>query len=309
MDLLRPEIRGIFDADVAEIRERYGRIVLVNTRFTHVNNYSLEKNRKGIDAGGEESVFARGYAEHQQALFEDFLKLVPTLAAGFPEHTIVVRPHPREDHAVWHRAAGEIDNVRVVHEKTVAPWLIAADAIIHNGCTTAVETAVLGKTAIAYRPVTAKRYDHELPNSLSVEVFDRSELCAVVRKMVAGEPLGDGELRRRAILERHVASCSGPLAADRIIDVFVDAGYRDRKLVRPGFIQRLRARRAVTRRRLKRSEFSAAADEVSKATDPRFPGTTVGELEIRIRQLSENLGRFDGLSVVGIGDQVFRIDA
>src|SRR3546814_6633752 len=54
--------------------------------------------------------------------------LVPRADALGPGRSIVVRPHPSESHEAWLAAAGGRANVHVLHEGTIIPWLLAAEA-------------------------------------------------------------------------------------------------------------------------------------------------------------------------------------
>ena len=136
---------------------------------------------------------------------------------------MVVRPHPAENQEPWHAIAAQCNNLHVTNEGNVIPWLIAAKALVHNGCTTAVEAAVLGTPAISYRPVIDDACDFALPNSLSHEAFSLEQLLSEVGAISEGRPCPDNGSARRAILARHIASLEGPLAADRIVSALCDA--------------------------------------------------------------------------------------
>ena len=93
---------------------RFGDFILINTNFNHVNAFMPAQNlflpvRKegeeaqvGQAARGMSREYAEGFRDHKQAIFEDFQQVVPEIAAAFPEHTIVVRPHPTENQDVYH---------------------------------------------------------------------------------------------------------------------------------------------------------------------------------------------------------------
>ncbi|MFU8831383.1 MAG: surface carbohydrate biosynthesis protein, partial [Wenzhouxiangella sp.] len=140
MDLLRPRLRGLYQAEVEELNRRHGRFVLINTNFSRVNNYQPRQNRhlkwlrehKPDDPRG-------GFARHKLNLFEAFLEMLPQLCQARPQTRFVLRPHPSEAMAVWQSIAAEIPNLIVERDGGIVPWLLAADAVIHNGCTTAVE--------------------------------------------------------------------------------------------------------------------------------------------------------------------------
>jgi surface carbohydrate biosynthesis protein len=323
IDLIRPDARHYFDDEVAEIRERFGDFVMVNTNFGYVNSFASKLNlmQDPQSAGGDLELsenardmhpdFARGLAMHKQALFQQFRALVPVLADALPRHNIVVRPHPSEDHKVWRDAAGDRRNVHVLNEKSVIPWLIAASVLVHNGCTTAVEATILGMPAIAYRPVTAEGFDSELPNSLSHEAFDRDEVLSTLRAILAGE-LGIREGGgQREILERHIAALEGPLASDRIIDALCVAGYRGRRFPRPPLPQYLGSRLLANARTLSKrlKGLRAGHRNTREFHDHRFPGTSVGDLGQRIERFSKQLGRFENLRLTRYSDHIYCIES
>ena len=323
IDLIRPDARHYFDDEVAEIRERFGEFVMLNTNFGYVNSFASKLNlmRKPKAAGGEPELsenardmypdFARGLAAHKQALFEHFRALVPVLADALPRHTIVVRPHPSENHGVWRDAAGDHRNVHVVNQKSVIPWLIATSALVHNGCTTAVEATVLGRPAIAYRPVSAERFDCELPNSLSHEAFDRDELLSKLRAVLSGELGVRSDGGQRARLERHIAALEGPLASDRIVEALCAAGYRDRRFPRPPLPQYLGTRLLVDARTLSKrlKGLRKGHRNTRKFHDHRFPGTSVGNLDQRIQRFGKQLGRFGSLRLTQHSDHIYCVES
>jgi hypothetical protein len=289
IDLMRPDVRGYFDEEVADLRRRFGEFILINTNFGYA--------------------FARGLSAHKQALFLRFRELIPALADAMPDYTIVARPHPAEDHEPWQEAARGRANVRVVNEKSVIPWLIAAKALVHNSCTTAVEAAALGTPAVSYRPVTADAFDLELPNALSDEAFSLEELLTKVRAISTGELCPRNGSARRAILERHIASLEGPLAADRMVSALCDASYDQRPPARPaplpyltGWLH-LHARTAVKQINRRR----AGTRNANAFHDHRFPGTSVDDIRDRIQRFSAHLKRFANHRVSQISHHIYRI--
>jgi surface carbohydrate biosynthesis protein len=319
IDLLRKDVRGYFQPEVDAIRRRFGDFILVNTSFRFVNAFvpSLNLLQPG-PAGGEPRIsanargvsgeFAIGMAAHQQAIFDAFQDLVPLLAERFPDHTIVVRPHPAERDEPWEQAAGGCRNVRVVKEGNAIPWLMACQVLIHNGCTTAVEGAVLDTPAVAYQPVRSDRFDFPLPNALSHRALRPDEVTRIVGAILAGR-LGPLDGRERArIFERHLTALEGPLAADRIVDV-LEARYAGGRPPRPPFGTHVSAWIGGNVRtagkllnRLRRNHRSSAAFHAH-----RFPALTVSDLEGRIERFRRLLGRFEGVRVTRLAPHVFRI--
>ncbi|HED18597.1 MAG TPA: hypothetical protein ENI74_03735 [Gammaproteobacteria bacterium] len=233
-DMLRSEIRTYYEKDAEALRRTYGDFILVNTNFNHVNAFGSdinlfmpvknpgEKARFGRAARGMSREYARGLWEHKHAVFSHFKDLVPALEQAFPEHTIVVRPHPTENHQVYDDIAARCRRVQVINEGNVVPWLMAAKALIHNGCTTAVEAYVLNVPAISYRASINEDYDdgfYRLPNGLSHQCFDFEELKQTLGKILAGELGIPAGAECQSLIDRYLEAQDGPLACERMVSV------------------------------------------------------------------------------------------
>jgi surface carbohydrate biosynthesis protein len=171
IDLMRPELQPYFEDEANRIREQLGHFVLINTNFSKVNAYFPKMNllapparpgqppELGAAGIGLTREFAEGLAAHKRAIFDHFREMIPVLHEAFPDHQIVVRPHPSENREPWKLLAKDLGRVHVIHEGNVIPWLAASRALIHNGCTTGIEAFIMQKPALAYRPVSAGRFD------------------------------------------------------------------------------------------------------------------------------------------------------
>ncbi|MEE2675073.1 MAG: surface carbohydrate biosynthesis protein [Myxococcota bacterium] len=225
MDLLRPELRPLFDDAVARLRQRFGRFILINTNFSRLNHYFPGQSRqrralesgppvRGVDLG-------RGLAAHKARLYESFLQMVPAVAAACPDSTVIVRPHPSERQETWREVTRECKNVEVLHEGSVVPWLLASEAMIHNGCQTAVEAYLLGAPAIAYQPATSEDFDLQLPNLLSHRAFEQASLISMLREQLRGklERSPADVAKQEELIDQYVAARSGPFASERIMAV------------------------------------------------------------------------------------------
>jgi surface carbohydrate biosynthesis protein len=137
-DLLRPELRAYYAPAAAQLNDHFGQFVLVNTNFADCNHFmgadwviaNLRNNRFITNA--EQEANERAFMKYQRQILDHFVTLVRTLATSFPEHTIVVRPHPSEDHGTWREATSSLNNVTVIHEGDVNSWLLAAAVSIRT---------------------------------------------------------------------------------------------------------------------------------------------------------------------------------
>jgi len=325
-DLLRPEMRHYYKETVVELRERYGDFILINTNFNHVNAFYPGLNlfvpndkpggepRPGRAARGMTREYAEGLRDHKQAIFEKFQQLIPAVEKAFPNYNTVVRPHPTENQDIYRQIAAKCERVEVTNEGNVVPWLMAAKALIHNGCTTGVEAYVMGVPAISYRATVNDLYDlgfYLLPNKLSYQCFDFEELRLTLKKILAGElgaPVGD---ERKNLVNQHLAALEGPLACERIVDVCekIISGQLERS--KPGLLDRLTGYCMANMRTLKRKIKAnlPRAQNKPEFHRHRYPEVSLEEMQYRMLKFQEVLGDSSKLQVEQMSDQFFRISS
>jgi len=323
-DLLRSEMHGIYEADVKQLRSTHGDFILVNTNFNHVNAFSPDLNlfrpakkpgeepRFGRAAKGMSWEYAEGLRSHKQAIFANFQQLIPTLERTFPEFAIIVRPHPTEHQEIYHNIAAQCERVRVTNEGNVVPWILASQAVIHNGCTTGVEAYVLGVAAISYRPTVNDYYDlgfYRLPNLLSYQCFDFEELRSTLGDILTGR-LGppDGD-EREVLINRYLVALDGPLACERMVDVLEGVLEGRSELPKPSVHDRLAGWSMSTVRTLiKRSkERIPGSHNRPEFQRHRYPGVSLEEIRARILRFQQVLGDSRELKVEQRSNQFFEI--
>ncbi len=222
-DLLRPELRDFYQEDVKRLREKYGRVILINTSFSFANSaneptalqqtfskYPIEKKRPG---------FFQEWMTAQHQVMDSYRQVMPLFRDRFPEHTIIIRPHPSERLDFWEEITNAMPRTFVVREGNVVPWILASDVLVHWNCTTAIEAFLLGVPPIAYRQVRSDIYEQPLPNSVSFHAFTPDQLLEMIDSAICRE-LKDSEeeaQRKKESLRRHVVSLEGELAAERMI--------------------------------------------------------------------------------------------
>ncbi|MGD9035544.1 MAG: hypothetical protein PVF10_03220, partial [Syntrophobacterales bacterium] len=243
---------------------------------------------------------------------EEFQKIIPAIAKVFPEHNIVVRPHPTENQEIYRQIAAGCERVRVTNEGNVVPWLMAARALIHNGCTTGVEAYVMGVPAISYRAAVNENYDdgfYRLPNSLSHQCFDFKELSTTLGKILAGKLGAAGGNEREILARQHLASLDGPLACERIVDVCEKIMAQQDEMAKPPLFDRLEGHVLATTRTFKRKikAHLPRARNKPEFHRHRYPEVPLEEMRLRVSRFQQVLGESTELQVAQISDQFFRI--
>ena len=191
-DLYAPALRSLHEAAAQEIRSQHGAFILVNSNFGWINHaraphQHIEKSEEDLAAIAKASRHPLEYIRFRYRMFRHFCDLVPALAERFPQREIIVRPHPSESRDIWQQVAHGLDNVQIVYDHRLVPWLLAAEHIIHNGCTTAVEAALLGKIPIEFRPETNPALESPQPGAVSAAARDIEDIVRYVESSAALE--------------------------------------------------------------------------------------------------------------------------
>lgn len=298
-DLLRPELQGLHLPAAEGIRNRLGRYVLVNTNFAGNVQFGVPvlQQTYQFDTEGFTDDDMRWFVERDAfslQLFEHFKTMIKVVADALPDHTIVLRPHPSENDDTWTAALSGVRNVHVERNGSVVPWLVGADALVHNSCTTGIEAHLAGTNVIAYQPIADERFDWSLPNDVSTRVTSLADLVAELR--LAIDALDRGERRASGgsdVLRRHVAAMDGEFAAERIADVFDEVRPPPMSL-RTGALVGIRARAdygVITAKHLAKLVLRQTKIPLSYEKQ-KNPGWDAAEVDGVLADLRRSTGRF-----------------
>ena len=70
---------------------------------------------------------------------QDFAALIKKLSIQNPSLNFIFRPHPALNPTYWYNSFATQKNIHVICRGSVQPWIYAALATIHSGCTTGLE--------------------------------------------------------------------------------------------------------------------------------------------------------------------------
>jgi surface carbohydrate biosynthesis protein len=324
-DMLRTNLRRFYESEAKNFSRKYGRFILVNTNFNHVNAFYPAQNlflpakkagetpRFGKAAVGMSRRYAEGLRDHKQAILDAFKQMIPMLDRVYPDHTVIVRPHPTENPKVYHELAADCERVTVTNEGNVVPWLMATDAVIHNGCTTGVEAYVMGVPAISYRPEINEEYDlgfYRLPNLISHQCYDPDQLQKLLSRILTGELGAANGEDRRELLNKYLVDHDGPLACERIVDI-VESILADRPaLPKPVLSQRLLGWSSASWRRFNRyaRRYLPGKHAPEKFHRHRWPRVSLKDMNIKIARLQAIIGDSPKINTAKISDQIFAVE-
>ena len=191
-DLYKPQFRSYYDEESNKWKERYGDFVLINTNFAWANHFMGDKflfsensyydptdSQKRLD-------FARQWS-HVGQVRSKMVALVMRLSIEMPHLNFVIRPHPSEDMQSYRVIFGDARNVFVEHEGSVGSWLLSCRALIHDGCTTALEAHFCDVPVLNYKSVIDERYDLMLPNALGERCESEDRVLDCLQKIIGGD--------------------------------------------------------------------------------------------------------------------------
>ncbi len=115
------------------------------------------------------------WESEQFKLISHFIEAIKHLAHKNKNYNIIVRPHPGENVETWKILLDKIPNVKVIRDDGASMWIKNAFAILHNGCTTAIEASFFKKPIISYIPFKAY-HSKKLANDLGQKVTSLNEL-------------------------------------------------------------------------------------------------------------------------------------
>lgn len=227
-DLLRPEWREFHRPEVDALRARFGRYILINTNFSFYNAVFEDKIGGVLKIATRTGAFAASNPDDmgvlqdlytfEKTMFAAYSGLIPKLGAAFPDHKIIVRPHPLEKLEYWHERMPEAANVVILHEGSVIPWIMGADTVLQTGCTTGFEALTLGRPVISYTPFASRIADWHLANLVCPNIGDDQALIDHMRSFVADPgTFAPFQAKGMGLLAEHIARLEGETASSAIV--------------------------------------------------------------------------------------------
>ena len=187
-DLVKAPWKTFYQKDIEAIRNTFGRYLLLNTNFKYSNfqdgakvYFSDERTNGGDPAIRRFRYRTFAANEIKRA---SFIRLINELSEAFPDHHIILRPHPSENLSSYHDLLKPIPRAKAIYDNAVNPWILGADALIQNGCTTGVEAVAAGTPTITFAPFVDSQADFPVPNQLGTRCVSDEEVITTIRSFL-----------------------------------------------------------------------------------------------------------------------------
>ena len=228
VDLWRNEIcNNIYEDAIKSINDKYSNFILINSSFGVTSDMDakriLDFFEKRGDVSEEDYNLNKNNLEESLQEFYSFSEMISSLAKSRPDLNIVVRPHPAESLDGWRKVFKKQDNLFLVREGDVTPWIAACDALIHPGCTTALQAILMGKPVFSYVPEEGLRSHvnlNDFPNQISYKTHTVEELLNAIDgvddELYSGEQVDSKKTLKS--LDDRISNFNGRYAADLIAE-------------------------------------------------------------------------------------------
>jgi surface carbohydrate biosynthesis protein len=135
---------------------------------------------------------------------------------------IVFRPHPVEDINAWKFYLEGIPNVHVIREGPITPWILNSFALMHSGCTTAMEAIVAKKPVVTYVPFKMN-YTSTFTNNFGHHVESLEKLSIIINDIFNGRESKDQNDLTNSFskfFSRKIYLDENQLAAEKIVKIW-----------------------------------------------------------------------------------------
>lgn len=228
IDLLRAPFSADIMARGREIQRTQGNYVLINTNLASINP-RIEDTCAYLDMCRQVGVIDPERTEDwtdfiDWCLWEhdnlDLLtKVIGALISRSDFPKLIIRPHPSENTAKWKEAYRDEERVAVILEGDHLPWTAGAELLIHTGCTTGMEAALLDIPSLSLQGGKSDWHGVHTSNHVNPTATSVEQAIYLIEKHLSGDRHSlqptDG---MREELKRHVLPWPDDLAAVKIVD-------------------------------------------------------------------------------------------
>lgn len=240
--------------------------------------------------------FIRKSSDYSKAIV--FIEAIKYLSKNNNGYDIVFRPHPTEKVEFWKILMNGIPNLHIVNEGPVNAWIQNSFAVMHHGCTTAIETSLAQKPVVTYAPSELKDHilHNNLPNEIGYFVNSKEDLLIRVNSLYdenKQRPIKKNNQEIPSQISKKIFIDDSELAAEKIIKIWEsitdDEISKSINLIKlKYFILKMKINRLIGNV-LKTLSLKRFSNLGSHGNDPKFPPLDFNEISKRITKLKKIL--------------------
>ncbi len=311
IDLWRTDLKNIYWKQAQRYKKKYRRYILLPSNFgsNHVKGISFVLKQAwqfGTISNKKEEREFISILEYNKKSFRAHIELIKNLAKHFNKINFIVRPHPVEDSNAWQELK-VFPNIKVIYKGIITPWILGSELMIHNSCTTGLESYLLGKPVISYLPYKDSKFGKHISNGVSLRFNKREKIIHACEQILNDSSYFKKNLKLWPSLYDIIASIDGKISSQKIIEYLSEIDWPDSsvKKAKIAFIKNL----LFTTRRNTRMlcwKSNILKNKYSYGFQ-KFPGSSLKEVKNLINQYKKITGKFKRIKVSKIGNDLYYI--
>lgn len=311
IDLWHSNYKEIYQKQALKYQQKFGNYILFPSNFVtkHAKGESFlikQAWNMGIITNKKEEKEFISLQKYLKKSFNAHINLIKKIAKKYKDITLVIRSHPSEDISAWNEVE-KLPNVRVIFEGSITPWLLGSELSIHNNCTTGLETYLLGKPVISYRPYPHPEYGKHISNGVSLRVKTEEEVIHHVKNILNDPDYFKENLEIWPSFKYIISISEDKFACEKIIEELIKLDWPESKedhfsipYLKEFIINSTDyAKKILSKSDLFKHRYSYKFQ--------KFPGSSIEEIEELIKEYQRISGKFENIKVKRISYDLYLI--
>ncbi len=225
MDLSKKIFSKYWSTKIKDNKENKSNILLA-LNFPVVNGYIVKE--KIYNEMKSQGFFERSkikeqeyidYVEDSRKSFLAFKDLINYLSQELKNYKFIVRPHPMERIETWKKLLQENKNVEISNHHDINYDLDRSKILIHNGCTTAFQSALKNIPILSYKPYKGQSDYGFMANQLGKIVFKKEDIKNEIIQLIEMKDFKIDDYIKKKILDLRIYH-SNELSSKNIINTW-----------------------------------------------------------------------------------------
>tara|TARA_B100001063_G_C16761868_1_gene556395 strand:+ start:287 stop:1669 length:1383 start_codon:yes stop_codon:yes gene_type:complete len=244
-------------------------------------------------------------------VFIDAIKHISEYNNGYD---IIVRPHPTETSDCWKVLLDGTPNVFIEKKGPINPWIKNSFAVMHHGCTSAIEATLSNKPLVTYVPSELKHHPlhNQLTNKLGFLINTKEDLLKKLNHL-HDEIKKNHEINKNFYLPLDISKkiyLDNELAAEKMVKIWEKiTSKKDFKSINltklKFFILKLKINRLVgDTLKLFSSKFKSLG---TRKNNQKFPKFNIAEINERVEKFRKILKIESKLECILLADRTIII--
>lgn len=309
VDFWRKEFDKFYDNELYLKKKKLKNYLLLSSNFggmvqeKRIWEFAISNRESQYFENGQDEFDFHKFNAYQIKLNSEFIFALRKLTKKFKKLKIIIRPHPNESIEAWHGLMGKFKNIHIIKHGSIGNWIRNARIVLHNSCTSGIESSFSDIPTISYRPYKSK-YDRKFPNLVSQQAFNYKQLEKLVKINLSKKKL----LNKKNIFLKRFQNLKNQFAFEKIVQEWLT--FDSKKLSKKNnlFLISIIAKYRSLRLKISfRNIFIKNKKKIINHQLTKFPEISKSELNKIENKIKLTLNRFNNVKVQLISGHLIRV--